>query len=936
MQTSFRRSFRATVLLGWAIVLLALSATVAAAAAAPRPQVLPTEDTTCHAVDVVVLVDQSDSMRQVNDQNGERFQAAQTIAEQLANHSLWLCRDQNIKHRISVIGFGDDPAQTHGSGVDNPYTDDVAAYIDNLVVPQTDDFRKWEEELTTNIQAALATVAGDQLGATDHYAALLAARDQLAGWRAAPLGDQTRRQAVIIITDGEPCLFARGCGTVPIYNINPDMAALEELTAPLDATFPWLGADNPESVHISLIALSQRSGSLQDSFFNGWRRITQSHGGDVFNANALNTNLNIIAADIINPVGGSGMVPVPCNEAIWVYPYTDNLAIIYAAGTGAPGAVSQAIITIDSGDGQLQVMGGQAVQGNVPVTEYVRQGRNEYYIFQPPQPGRYTITYAGADPANCSTLMDIRATRKSVVAEVTVPAAGASFPAITPPSDIVGRPFRLEVFEALGQDGERVPLVEFEDYPIAVTAAVTGPQGHAKTYTFVKVEDGVYESTELIQSPAVGAYDWTLRATVQTLNPDNPELVVLEDGGRFNATEVVPFGFAIAQPADGVLLPLNSVSGPAQTPRPIAVVAELVDVAGQPIDIDDYLTDDSGIFTASLRQGDDIIETVPLTRAPGSTTQFSGQLTNSAAGGVVPAGDYTVEVNAAWTSDNYNSLTHAPANDRAAVAISQFEIAPVDLRITGPDTITVHAASWLDALRGKLQPVDFHVEVVHAVTGEVLELQDVLRDPQGQFQAQIVPPSGNAIPVPLTVVDNANFHHLAAQGAATGEGQDEAGDYAIRLDTTTIPLSDRFAWATSEVRQPFTRRDTLATNPTAYRVGAGALAALLLALLALGVYLATGGPVGSIALYDLDSRREIPLRGLRSSPRVNTIKHRELTDRGVKYIKVRRGGKDDDGLAIVRATARGQEGEDYLDGTELTDGVNAGFLPSAEIVYHNR
>ena len=455
-----------------------------------------------------------------------------------------------------------------------------------------------------------------------------------------------------------------------------------------------------------------------------------------------------------------------------------------------------------------------------------------------------------------------------------------------------------------------------------------------RIYTFQKIEDGVYESTEKIQSPVVGDYTWSLRATVQTLNPDQPEMVILEDEGRFSATEVIPFGFTMTRPADGTTLPLNTVNGPSQVPEPIAVAVDLVDSSGAPTDVENYLIDVAGLFTAFLVKGDQVIETVPLTRTPGSASEFSGVLTNSTGSGVVAPGDYSIRVDAAWSPERYDPLLHTPANDQAAVAISQYEVIPLDLRIAGPDQTTVHVDNWLGAFRGQVRPVDFTIEVVNAVTQEGLDLQEVLRDPEGTYQAALVPPSGNPIVVPLTVLSNENFQRLEATGGAIEV--DEAGQYAIKLDTSGIALNDRYAWAGSEVSVPFTREDTTFTNPTTWRLIIGAAAALLALLLGWIIYRLTGGPTGHIALYDMSSRREIPLRGLRSSPRINTIKSNELTERGVKYVKVKRGAKDEDGRRTVIVSALGAEGDSYLDGDTLTDGVNEAFLPSAEIVYHSR
>lgn len=917
-------------LLAWSALLAliaagvgAASAGVARAAPASVGAAQTAADATCRPVDTVVLIDQSDSMRLVNDQDGKRFDAAQTIVDYLGNHAIWLCRDQTVTHRVAVIGFGDYPVQTPGSGVDNPYQEDVETYLTSQNVPPAHDFQAWREDRLT-IRAPIDAAKSGQLGATDPYSGLLAARDQLAAWRAEPLDDQPRRQSVIIITDGEPCLFARSCGQVPIYNIDPDMTALEELTDPLDATFPWVGSDNPNSVHISLIAMSQRGGSMQDRFFDGWHAITQSHGGNVYSANDVNTNLNTIVTDILSPVSGSGMQAVACNTDVWVNPYTDNLVLIYAFGLNETD-LGQAIINIDTGREQIQVVGGVATSDAVRIQEYIPDGRNEYYVFQPPVPGRYNITYSGADPTNCQSLMDIRAQRKPVVGDVVTPNERSSFPATTPPSEIVAEKFRVELFETAAA-GERRPLVEFPDYPIAVTASVGGPGGHSREYVFQKVEDGVYESTELIQSPAVGEYNWALRATVETPNPAEPEIVVLEADGRFTATEVTPFGFAITRPAAGQTLPLNDVDGPRQSPIAIPVAIELRDAAGAPADIDTYLTDEAGLFTASLLRGDDVVESVPLTRVPGSASEFAGELTNSQAGQIVAAGDYTIEVTADWTPQRYNALLHAPTTASEAVAIRQFEVTPLDLMITSPLSATLHQANWWASAQGKLQPYEFHMQIINAVSGETMALPDVLADPEATFEAAVVPPSGDASFFTLEPLDNGQLR-------AAGAGLDvaEAGAYQVKIDTAAIPLQDGFAWAAPERTIDFSRQDTTWTNPLTWRVILGTIIGLLALIIGYLIYLAIGGPTGKLSVVEYRRGQPVPVDGggpwsLRGNPRTIKIRNDWLKQNQIKVMKVKKTKPTDDEAArAVHVRALDAKGGLVYEGT-LNAGESDAFI----------
>ena len=112
-------------------------------------------------------------MRQVNDQNGKRFDAAQTIVDYLGNHAVWLCRDQDVTHRVAVIGFGDDPAQSRDTGIDNPYVDDIEIYLPNQIVPPNNDFQAWRNDRLI-IKQPIENAKNGALGATDPHSGLLA------------------------------------------------------------------------------------------------------------------------------------------------------------------------------------------------------------------------------------------------------------------------------------------------------------------------------------------------------------------------------------------------------------------------------------------------------------------------------------------------------------------------------------------------------------------------------------------------------------------------------------------------------------------------------------------------------------------------------------------------------------------------------------------
>lgn len=628
----------------------------------------------CRALDVVILIDQSDSMFDTNDRTGNRFDAAKTIVQVLGNHAVWLCLDQNVQHRVAVVGFGDiqlDYADSGDELADDPFSQDTRVYLEDQIVPPVNSFENWKED-RAEVERKIETGERDRLGATDHKAALQRARVILESWQTNPLPGAPRRQAIILITDGEPCLITRGCGEVGDYDIQPDLDSIAELTDPRDNDFPWRGTDNPNSVHISLIAMSRRTGPFPEAFFRTWEAVTQGHGGDVYPANDINTNLNTIVTDILNPVIGSGLEPVPCETDIWVNPYIDNLIVLYAFSLADNLAdVESAVITIDTGENVIEVQGGDSGSSDVTIAQYVQDERNEYYIFSRPIPGRYRVSLPG--PGTCQSELDIRLDKDSVVFEVETPTSTSTYPAVEPPNPIAAEKFRVHVFETRGDGLGRELLEEFPQYPLIIDATVASDDGpYTKSLLLQRVDTGVYESTEYIPAPVAGGYSWTLTATVKNPNPEAEALEVFSTSGRYAASAVEPFGFEIAAPVDGSehLLGTNLLGQP--QPRKIPVLVTLVNKNGQPVDANDYLTKTDGLFQASLIKGTSVIESIPLSLQPGSGGKFYGEFANSSSGTVVEEGDYRIEVKAQWSADHYNSLKYLTITNTQVTNIHQF------------------------------------------------------------------------------------------------------------------------------------------------------------------------------------------------------------------------------------------------------------------------
>jgi len=880
----------------------------------------------CKAIDVVILIDQSDSMREANDPNSRRFEAAETIITYLGNHAVWLCQDQDIQHRVTVVGFGD----TTG--------DDVSIYLNNQIVPPVNDFISWKADRGV-INSQVDSGKSDSLGATNHYAALTAANEILIGWRNNPITGAPRRQAVVIITDGEPCLLARGCGQGEYYDIRQDMTDIMQLTGPDSAEFPWRGADNPNSVFLSLITMSKRSGDFQQQFVTDWETITRGHGSDVFSANDANTNLNTIVTDIMTPITGSGFEAVSCNQDIWVEPYVDNLVLIYAFGLADDaGTTQRAVLHIDTGNEDIEVQGGTASSNEVQITEYIPDDRNEFYVFAPPVPGKYRIALPDTGDG-CESLLNIRLKRTPITYEVSTPNEHSTFPAIEPPNVDVAEKFRVAVFASTAEnDLEKSPLKEFDDYPLNIAVTITNPDGNLQdSIALQKVQDGIYESPEIIHTPVPGTYEWSLVASVNHPDEQQEDIIVFTESGKFMATPISVMEFQITKPDNGRPISSNAVQGSQQLPIPIPISVSFVLNGEEPIPVLSVLSDTSNLFTASLLSGSTTYETISLTLKPNSDNEFVGEFANQVSGQILPSGNYTIQVNANWDVDKYDPLKYAPGMDSDFVNFQQTVIVPLDLVILPPAASTLHQDDWRANMLqgGRFQPFDFQIEVINAIDGMTVNLSDVLADSAIPVHAAVVPPSGDPMPVPLRLLSNETFQQFL--GENIGTDINEEGEYQIKLQTAGITLQEGYAWAAPEQSASFTRQDNNWTRPNTWRLIGIVFLFLFLLLLSTTVYFWTGGPKGSLAIVDTGTYGNPEVEAgpwrLGRMPRRIQIRNNWLKSHDIKYISVKKiSSSDPDYKRAVHVTAVGRSGQHFFEG-DLYPDQPVPFVESGEIVY---
>lgn len=852
----------------------------------------------CHPIDLVILIDQSESMggsatASANDADGQRFDAAVTIADYLANHSAWLCAEEGIQHRIAVVGFGDlaAPAQ---NDPDNPYQQDIEIYLEPTIIPLENLEGLTQRELTNawgqrriSIEADIRSGATENLGATDHRSGFMAASDILSNWQTQPLGDKPRRRAVIMLTDGEPCVANRGCPP-QTYSLTLElMSDLEDITNPLGDDFPYYGIGNPESVYISAILLSRRA--TRDTSWDMWEEITQQHGGDIYPVTSSSLLTKVIN-DALDPVTGSGREPLECGEPKWVRPYLDNVVVFYTFPI-VENPQGQAVLNVETDDGSYALRGGIPITGNLTADDYLTFRGNESYVFNAPPPGKYYVTVPGLE--DCTDELSLSVESASISGNVTAPLSDSVFPAIVDPpyySDALNSTFVLEMWDKNGG-----PLEELDGYPLVVTATVRNGD-YEKVYELERVvgQNGRYESTSPIETPLPGTYTWELVVTVRHPDSTQPDILVVEhiepNDGRFRASTVELMTFAIETPTDGHVTPLNSVNGTSQIPESLALAVNVTDANGNDLDVTQVLEDWSSLFAAQLSDGTTVLETIELHLDPTSKNRFVGQFENGSIDNLTAAGIHVVTVETDWGgSDNYNELTHAPATFESSVTVEQYEIKPLQLELIPPQEASLHQRdTWLKMFlkQNGLQPFPVSVRVVDPLNdNEPQFLNEVLNNLNG-FEVVVETPSGITQTIGLAESSNIAEQLLVGSG---GQTLDESGEYTLSMRVSDSQLLEGYAWAQTYYDATFPREDSTFTNPMTWTYVQVAVGLVILILISWLIYIFSGGPTGFLVVVDTGTKQEVIALRLLKSRRVNKFKKSVFKGVGIDRIIAKKG-----------------------------------------------
>jgi hypothetical protein len=512
----------------------------------------------CTGVDVVFLVSYSNSMNG-NDPVGIRKHVLETALETIGDNAVYLC--PGFRHRVAIVGFGDGQNLNrieNGLIVLDPVLveDVVKTYGGNQVIAPTldnlDDWAAQKAEIFRNIPDNI-----DNSYTIAHYsnfqAGLQKAASKLSNWRNEDKKASTpislaQKQAVIIISDGDMCIYKSGAKTEDDYICDYDNLRSSII---LNSIKPLVDPDSaylPSSVSISHISIysppSEYSEGMGTNFMENpnikefWTTIVQNHSGQLvtleqtahdrkqkaFVSMDIDAKMSVILGNLL----GSDLNVSNCSNKtitpIWVEPYKNNFLILYVNRFGAvegktPLDVDVSITIQSGGNAIAEIKKGELLQGNVDFRhDFI--GPNERYIFFQPPPGQYSFQVENAqDPCKDVSILT---GDKGIGVELKAPENGQVFqeydqdPFYEPQSP---NRFRIQLLQ-LDKGGASLPVEQLMDFPIHLEVQVQNIDDPAvvdpnNPYELNPIDptQGIYESIKPIYLKYPGHYTWRLAAT---------------------------------------------------------------------------------------------------------------------------------------------------------------------------------------------------------------------------------------------------------------------------------------------------------------------------------------------------------------------------------------------------------------------------------------
>lgn len=727
--------------------------------------------TECNGLDLLVIIDQSDSMG-TTDAEAFRVVATRNIIHLLGFNRLHSCPD--VVHRVGVLSFGDGAEAGDGSTIDLPFTE---------IAPNS--VEQWRDErlpLEEQIQAK-------ELGATDFATAFATGKRMFNGLGPLP---GTRKQAIILLTDGSPCVSELGCPG----SFAPG-SYLQRLRSQIEQDFPF---QEGVGTYIWVVAMRDRNqGYLADrigppisaTMGDYWAGIANSHGGalEVLSRNRNEIPLRFHQSILSRLLVTGNLNLLECGPHS-IQPYTERVNLLFYKNDPS------LVVTISHRVGETEVLlqNGQSSHPDlISIRDYTDDEFIERYEIYRPDPGVWVIAARDCGDEVVEILQETIQPRITLI-EPEAPVR------LVDGSDALASPSPLIYQITESGNGQAYP--EHPNYPLSVQVTISDPKGITTTLALQPddAQAATYRSEEPLPANELGEHRVALVG--QTRSVEGTPLVIFNTESIYSVyTEIRDFDFQLIQPLPDGVAPLNQPGE--ETALPLQVSLRLVDLAGNLLDPTRVFSDSAESWFALTLRGEQQQQALTASVRPDPTNP--GHIV-AIFDGATTEGSYTLE---ASMTGQHRADRYRPLRDRATFAFRRVRSEFFDLAIVSPQADTEQSLNRVEGGSDLLLPVTVQVQVVDQA-GNPLDPADIFPDPMQALQATLYGPSqSNLGTVPL-VPDS------TAPGTFTAElpGEDREGVHRLQVDLIGTPPQGRYQplIATRSVNfervrtQPFTFR----------------------------------------------------------------------------------------------------------------------------------
>lgn len=610
-------------------------------------------DSDCFALDVIFIIDQSNSMGFgpiKSDPTDQREKAVEAMVNWLIENSLDHCK--NVRHQVGVVSFGSQ------SQIDLPLTEISPKSFDAAVSLQ----KRLEEKI---IAAAL--------GNTQPMGAFELARKMFD--ESVLKGVGQRKQAIIMLTDG---LINAGDGNNPEGFVVPT----QKLADYINQNFPFNSTlkereiciqdlvkkhggdfDNVpyEQVNKCMQDFDVDNSAYQDSTYlfivlmnfrdEGWpediRRIYRNvavshmgemmdfHEGGVENRNAIPEYFRTVMAAMVGvPSGRVSCGPVAVNA------YMDKATFVFYKFS------EDTIVNLRYTDASGKVFEISENQANDPagfdVLEYESYGPNERYTINDPYPG---IWYIESDRCSSDGVSAFYQEVQINPGGYTLPITSLQQYDLEPYYDAAAPSYLT--YEMRDEAGEIVEVSPNPFFFISLIAKVTDPMGSVKDYTLLWNEsEGMFVATEPLMVRYMGDYHVSFKGDTPYYSGNNAPItgalpttftdtqtLFQHDQLVFTVTEVKPFVIKVDDPEENVVIGQiheTILKGWPLKIRPIQTSAR-IEWRDSPLDqsINDVLVDPNNSFESWIEFADrSTSERIKLRVDPQDPQRWVGSFTD--------------------------------------------------------------------------------------------------------------------------------------------------------------------------------------------------------------------------------------------------------------------------------------------------------------------